>query len=64
VLWQVRFPPPKKTDRRDIPEKLLKLALNTIIMIEANNDSTKNRENVRPSYTEYSVDELYTKMWN
>jgi hypothetical protein len=29
-LWVLRFPPPKKTDRHDITEILLKVALNTI----------------------------------
>jgi len=36
-LWQVggflRFPPPIKTDRHDVTEILLKVALNTIILI-------------------------------
>ena len=29
-LWVLRFPPPYKTDRHDIAEILLKVALNTI----------------------------------
>jgi hypothetical protein len=29
-FWVLRFPPPNKTDRHDITEILLKVALNTI----------------------------------
>ena len=33
-LWVHRFPPPIKTDRQDITEILLKLALNTITLTQ------------------------------
>ena len=33
ILWVLRFPPPKKNDRHDITEIVLKVALNTTITL-------------------------------
>jgi hypothetical protein len=44
-LRVIRFPPPNKTDRHDITEILLKVALNTITLTPLNHGTNTNTLN-------------------